>query len=140
MEIRTLERKVSICHAYVLRKEVSRMRIGDIDIYYLPKWLEAIFEEAKRTCYEKLEEESEFYRNTLNEVHELLEAHRFLSTIADNDKIKESMNLTLEEVKALSRFWVLENDRMSMEMVQMYLLGCRHMWEAMELLGIVNIE
>lgn len=135
-EIRTLEGKVLTCYAYVLRKEVSRVRIGDIDIYHLPAWLEAIFEEVERTCYEKLEEESEFYRNILSEVHELLDKHKFLSTIADSDEIEEPLNLNLEETKALSRFWLLETDRMSMERVQMYLLGCRHMWETMELLDL----
>ena len=65
---------------------------------------------------------------------------RFLSTIADSDEIVEPMNLSLEETKALSRFWALEVDRMSMEMVQMYLLGCRSMWELMELLGLNKAE
>lgn len=112
------------------------MRIDDIDIYKLPRWLEGIFEEVERICYETLEEESEFYKRVFEETHELLEKYDFLSTIADNDEIREPMNLSITEVQALSRFWVLETDRMSMEMVQMYLLGCRHMWELMELLGI----
>lgn len=135
-----MEQIVSTCYAYVSKKEVSRVRIGDIDIYHLPAWLEGIFEEVERTCYEKLEEESEFYRKILEETHELLDEHRFLSTIADSDEIEEPMDLNLEEVKALSRFWVLETDRMSMEKVQMYLLGCRHMWEAMELLGMFSMK
>lgn len=112
------------------------MRIDDIDIYNLPRWLEGIFEEVERTCYETLEEESEFYKAVLEETHELLDKYSFLSTIADNDEIREPMNLSITEVQALSRFWLLETDRMSMEMVQMYLLGCRHMWELMELLEI----
>lgn len=116
------------------------MRIGDIDIYHLPTWLEGIFEKVERTCYTKLEEDSEFYREVLEEVHELLDKHRFLSTIADSDEIVEPMNLSLEETKALSRFWALEVDRMSMEMVQMYLLGCRGMWELIELLGLNKVE
>lgn len=61
---------------------------------------------------------------------------RIATTIADRDEIVEPMNLSLEETKALSRFWALEVDRMSMEMVQMYLLGCRGMWELMELLNL----
>lgn len=66
----------------------------------------------------------------------MLDKHRFLSTIADSDEIVEPMNLCLEETEALSRFWALEVDRMSMEMVQMYLLGCRSVWELMELLNL----
>lgn len=135
-----MEQIVSTCNAYVVKKEVSRVRIGDIDIYHLPAWLEGIFEEVERTCYEKLEEESEFYRKVLEETHALLDKHKFLSTIADSDEIEEPMNLNLEETKALSRFWLLETDRMSMERVQMYLLGCRHMGEAMELLGMFSMK
>ena len=119
-----------------IRDRVDRVRIDDIDIYKLPRWLEGIFEEVERICYETLEEESEFYNGVLQETHELLDKYGFLSTIADNDEIREPMNLSITEVQALSRFWLLETDRMSMEMVQMYLLGCRHMWELMELLGV----
>ncbi len=109
------------------------MRIDDIDIYKLPRWLEGIFEEVERICYETLEEESEFYKGVLEKTHELLDKYDFLSTIADNDEIREPMNLSITEVQALSRFWLLETDRMSMERVQMYLVRCRHMWELMEL-------
>ena len=86
------------------------MRIEDIDIYKLPRWLEGIFEEVERICYETLEEESEFYKRVLEETHELLEKYEFLSTIADNDEIREPMNLSITEVQALSRFWLLETD------------------------------
>ena len=90
----------------------------------------------ERICYETLEEVSKFYKEVLDETHELLDKYDLLSTIAENDEIRGPMNLSITEVKALSRFWVLETDRMSMEMVQMYLLGCRHMWEVTDLLGI----
>lgn len=136
MEIRTMEQNGQDCYAFLVKEEVDRVRIDDIDIYKLPRWLEGIFEEVERICYETLEEESEFYKRVLEETHELLEKYDFLSTIADHDEIRESMNLSITEVQALSRFWLLETDRMSMERVQMYLLGCRHMWELMELLGI----
>lgn len=133
-----MEQKGQGCYAFLVKEEVDRVRIDDIDIYNLPRWLEGIFEEVERICYETLEEESEFYKGVLEEIHELLEKYDFLSTIADNDEIREPMNLSITEVQALSRFWLLETDRMSMEMVQMYLLGCRHMWELMELLGGIS--
>lgn len=131
-----MEQKGQDCYAFWVKEEVDRVRIDDIDIYKLPRWLEGIFEEVERICYETLEEESEFYKRVLEETHELLDKYDFLSTIADNDEIREPMNLSITEVQALSRFWLLETDRMSMERVQMYLLGCRHMWELMELLEI----
>lgn len=112
------------------------MRIDDIDIYNLPLWLNGIFEEVERICYETLKEESEFYRNVLAEAHELLEKYRFTSTIADGDKIEESLSLSVEEAKALSRFWALETDHKTMEAVQLYLLGGKHIWELLELLKL----
>lgn len=114
------------------------MRIDDIDIYNLPTWLHGIFEDVELTCYETLTKESEFYRDILSEAHELLEKHRFISTIVDGDKIEEPMKLSVEEAEVLSKFWKLEVDRRSMEATQIYLMGARHMWELMELLKLVS--
>ena len=114
------------------------MRIDEIDIYNLPRWLHGIFEDVERNCYETLETESEFYRIVLSETQDLLEKYRFLSTIADGDPIEEPMNLSIEEAKALSEFWRLETDRKDMEAIQIYLMGGRHMWELMELLKLIK--
>lgn len=46
------------------------------------------------------------------------------------------MKLTIEEVKALSRFIALEDDRRGIEAVKYYLLGVRGAVEMMELLGV----
>ena len=43
------------------------MKIDDIDIYHLPKWLERIFEGVESLCHETLKKESEAYRKILNE-------------------------------------------------------------------------
>lgn len=40
----------------------------------------------------------------------LHQKYDFLSTIADNDEIREPMNLSITEVQALSRFRLLETD------------------------------
>jgi hypothetical protein len=114
------------------------MKIDDIDIYNLPKWLEGFFENAETVCRDTLEKESEAYRNILSETHDLLEKYRFLSTIADGDTITESMNLSMEEVKALSKFYRLEADRKTIEATQIYLIGAKHMWELMELLKLIK--
>lgn len=114
------------------------MRMDDIDIYNLPMWLQAIFEDIERSCYETLVGESEFYQTVLNETHELLEEYRFLSMLADGDTIEEPMNLSIKEAAALSKFWKLETDRREMETIQIYFMGARHMWELLELLKLTK--
>lgn len=93
-----MEQNGQDCYAFLVKEEVDRVRIDDIDIYKLPRWLEGIFEEVERICYETLEEESEFYKGVLEETHELLDKYDFLSTIADHDEIREPMNLSITEV------------------------------------------
>lgn len=53
------------------------------------------------------------------------------------DETIEGMELTVEEVRALSRFLALEDDRRGIETVKYYLLGGRGAIEMMELLGMV---
>ena len=47
------------------------------------------------------------------------------------------MELSVEKVKALSRFLELDADREDYERVQLYLMGCRHTLEALQLLEIL---
>ncbi len=114
------------------------MRIDDIDIYHLPKWLEGIFEDVESLVHETLKKESEAYRKILNETDDLLERHRVISTIVDGDKINEPLELSAEEAEALSRFCHLESDRKDMEAIQIYLIGAKHMWELLELLKLAK--
>lgn len=117
-KIRIMEQNGQDCYAFLVKEEVDRMRIDNIDIYKLPRWLEGIFEEVERICYETLEEESGFYKGVFEETYELPDKYDFFSTIAANDEIREPMNLSITEV-------------------QMYLLGRRHMWELTESLGVI---
>lgn len=113
------------------------MRISEIDLYHLPGWMNAVFEQVEKQCEEELERESETYRKIIREEHTLLNQYPFLSTLADGEEITESMELTMEELKALSRFLALEDDRRGIEAVKYFLLGGRCALEMMELLGIV---
>ena len=113
------------------------MRIGEIDMYDIPVWMNAIFNQVEQQCEEELERESETYRKIIEEEHILLDQYLFLSMLTDGDKITKGMKLTMEEVKALSRFIALEDDRRGIEAVQYYLLGGRGAVEMMELLGMV---
>ena len=113
------------------------MRIGEIDMYNLPVWMNAVFNQVEQQCEKELERESETYRKIIEEEHILLDQYLFLSMLTDGDKITKGMKLTMEEVKALSRFIALEDDRRGIEAVQYYLLGGSGAVEMMELLGMV---
>lgn len=113
------------------------MRISEINLYHLPVWMNAVFEQVEKQCEEELERESETYRKIIKEEHTLLEQFPFLATLADGDEIAEGMKLTVEEVRALSRFLALEDDRREIEAVKYYLLGGRGAVGLMELLGMV---
>lgn len=113
------------------------MRIGEIDLYHLPGWMNAVFEQVEKQCEEELERESETYRKIVKEEHTLLDQYPFLSMLTAGDEITEGMELTLEEVRALSRFLALEDDRRAIEAMKYFLLGGRGAVEMMELLGMV---
>ena len=113
------------------------MRISEIDLYHLPGWMNAVFEQVEKQCEEELKRESETYRKIIKEEHTLLDQYPFLSTLADGDEITENMELPVEELKALSRFLALEDDRRGIEAVKYYLLGVRGAVEMMELLEMV---
>lgn len=63
------------------------MRISEIDLYHLPGWMNAVFEQVEKQCEEELERESETYRKIIKEEHTLLEQFPFLATLADGDEI-----------------------------------------------------
>lgn len=44
------------------------------------------------------------------------------------------MELSVEETKALSRYISLENDKAKAERIQMYLLGCSHIFKLLRML------
>lgn len=113
------------------------MRISEINLYHLPGWMNAVFEQVEKQCEEELERESETYRKIIKEEHVLLDQYPFLSMLTAGDETTEGMKLTVEEARALSRFLALEDDRRGIEAVKYYLLGGRGVIEMMELLGMV---
>ena len=113
------------------------MRIGEIDMYNLPVWMNAVFNQVEQQCEKELERESETYRKIIEEEHILLDQYPFLSMLTAGDEITENMKLTVEEARALTRFLALEDDRRGIEAVKYYLLGGRGAVEMMELLGLV---
>ena len=91
------------------------MKIEDIDIYHLPLWACAV----------------------VDEIDKLLFKYPFISKLIDRDEIEEPMDLTLEQTKALSRFLALDADREDYERIQLYLMGCQHTIEVLQLLELL---
>lgn len=112
------------------------MNINDIDIYNMPLWMGEIVDEINNHC-EVLLRESEQYKRIVDESHYLMETYNFISTLIDRDEIKELLKLSLEETKALSRFLSLDDDRRYMEVLQTYLMGCRHVISILQLIKVL---
>lgn len=113
------------------------MKLGDIDIYNLPLWLNGIYEELDKICAEELKKESAFYNQVLEESNKLLGRYQFISTLIGRDEITEPIQLTISEARVLSRFLALDTDRRDMETTQMYIMGGRHMLQLLQLLKMI---
>lgn len=112
------------------------MNINDIDIYNMPIWMGGIVDAINNHC-EVLLKESEQYNRIVDESQKLMDTYDFISILIDGDEIKEPLKLSLIETKALSRFLSLDDDRRYMELLQTYLMGCRHMFEVLQILKLV---
>lgn len=110
------------------------MKIGDIDLYALPKWMNAVFEHVEHQCEGELMHESEIYRRIIEEEKNLLERYPLLSVLSAGDETPHSVELTAEELKAISRFMALEDDRREMESLKYYLMGARGLMEILDLI------
>ena len=108
------------------------MKIEDVDIYDLPIWACAVVDEISETCKNRLKSSPEYSR-ILKESDELLFKYPFISKIIDRDEINEP----IEKAKALSQFLALDADREDYERIQLYLMGCQHTIEILELLEIL---
>lgn len=98
------------------------MKIEDMDIYHLPLWIYAVEDEISEGCKNQLKVSPEYCRIE-EESNKLLFNYPFISKLIDRDEIKEPLNLTLEQTKALSRFLALDSDREDYERIQLYLMG-----------------
>lgn len=112
------------------------MKIEDVDIYDLPIWACAVVDEISETCKNRLKSSPEYSR-ILKESDELLFKYPFISKIIDRDEINEPIELSVEKAKALSQFLALDADREDYERIQLYLMGCQHTIEILELLEIL---
>lgn len=110
------------------------MTLKNFDVHNAPLWLNFVLKEVEQQCWSELKNDSESYQKILAESSDILDEHLFISNIIDGDPITEPMDLSVEEVRALSRFYVLECDRRDLQALEMYLLGCRHALEVMELI------
>ena len=109
------------------------MDIKNIDIYSLPKWFSDIIEEVDILCEEALRN-SVSYSKITEERYRILDKHGFISRLTDDGVVDEPMELTAGETKLLSRFFALEYDKARAESIQMYLLGCGHIFKLLRTL------
>lgn len=112
------------------------MKMEDVDIYNLPIWACAVVDEISETCKNRLKSSPEYSR-ILKERDELLFKYPFISKLIDRDEINEPMELSIEKAKALSRFLALDADREDYERIQLYLMGCQHTIEMLQLLELL---
>ena len=112
------------------------MKIEDVDIYDLPIWACAVVDEISETCKNRLKSSPEYSR-ILKESDELLFKYPFISKLIDRDKIEKPMKLSVKNAKALSKFLALDADREDYERIQLYLMGCQHTMEILQLLEIL---
>ena len=73
----------------------------------------------------------------MKEIDELLFQYPFISKLIDRDEIEEPMELSIKKAKALSRFLALDADREDYERIQLYLMGCQHTIEMLQLLELL---
>lgn len=112
------------------------MKIEDVDIYDLPIWACAVVDEIDETCRKRLKASPEYSR-ILKESDKLLLKYPFISKLIDRDKIEEPIKLSVKKAKALSQFLALDADREDYERIQLYLMGCQHTIEVLQLLELL---
>ena len=112
------------------------MKIENVDIYDLPIWACAVVDEISENCKNRLKSSPEYSR-ILKESDELLFKYPFVSKLIDRDKIEAPMKLSVKKAKALSKFLALDADREDYERIQLYLMGCQHTIEILQLLEIL---
>lgn len=112
------------------------MKIEDVDIYDLPIWACAVVDEISETCKNRLKS-SPKYSRILKKSDELLVKYPFISKIIDRDEINEPIELSIEKAEALSQFIALDSDREEYERIQLYLMGCQHIIEVLQLLEFI---
>ncbi len=116
------------------------MKFKDIDIYEMPNWMQNITTAVTEQCGKILRKNSQC-NEFIEEGEKLLKEYSFLSdflsTIIEKEKIEDMPVPSKEELEALSRYLSLESDQMELMNIQYYLLGCRHMFELLELVGIL---
>lgn len=116
------------------------MKFKNIDIYEMPEWLQNVTTVVMEQCGEMLESNPQ-YNEFVEEGERLLEKNgfisAFLSTMIDKKRMKDLPFPSKEDMEELSHYLSLESDQMELMNIQYYLLGCRHVFEFLELVGML---
>lgn len=113
------------------------MTINDLNMHNLQHWYDRVFEIIQDNCQEELSNESKAYKAILDKCGVILEQYLQINTILDCNEINKPITFSIEELKAFSEYLVLDSERTDLEAVQMYLLGCRHTLQVLELIKII---
>lgn len=111
--------------------------LKDFSIYNPPMWLNTLLEEMEERCQRELGEDSEEYKEIVEESGRLMKKCPFIEELTDNEELNKPLKFSGEDVKAFSRFLFLETGRRDWEGLQMYLMGCRDTMEFLRLLKII---
>lgn len=113
------------------------MKRKDFTIYAAPLWLGMLLEQQEERCQRELKMESKEYNEILEEIGKIMKKYPFMEATADNDESEGTLMLSEEEIKAFTRFLLLESERRDWEGIQMYLMGCCDTLEILQLLKII---
>ena len=83
-------------------------------------------------------DECKQYRDIYDECSKMVDKHSFIATVTDGDAVRNSIALTEEEVKQLSKYIQLLKDCDELEQMQIYLQGCRDMYYMLKMLEIIE--
>lgn len=113
------------------------MKLKDFTIYDTPLWLGMLLEQQEERCQRELERASKEYNEILEEIRKLMDKYPFIEAMADNNEPQGSLELSDEEIKALTRFMYLEGERRSWEGAELYLMGCHDTLGLLQLVGML---
>lgn len=110
----------------------------NIDIYSLPTWLQQYWKKIMNNSFHQLLEECRQYKEIYDECEKMVDKHKFIAAVIDGDAVRNSIALTSEEVRQLSKYLQMFKECNELDQMQIYLHGCRDMYYMLKLLEIIE--
>lgn len=102
---------------------------------HIPIWLGQLLDEVEEKARRQLLAKCKLFREAVEKESELLDEHRFLSILVDQDKITEGCTFSKEEMEALSAFMKAEDDIRYYMWIELYGNGYR---DCLKMLGEIG--